>query len=626
MASIKAYYGRTYRGSKNRFLDFLQKRIDEKKGCFVVTANPEIFMLGKKMPEMNRVLMDKNTVIAADGIGIVKGGEQLGFRFKERIPGVELCEELLKYANEKKCSIYLFGAKREVLDSFVRRIEKEYKNVIISGYTDGYVEDKEKVMRQITELDPDLVFVALGAPQQELLIHKYFRSDRKGIYIGVGGSFDVLSGKKQRAPSFFIRHNLEWLYRITKEPKRIKRFWNSNVKFLFELRKESHGGKELINKIRKKGICGTIKMIAVKWKKTERDLWNPPISRVRKDLIDRILRRGYSRIVIYENHFGYHNIMMQRPQHMLRNMGDEETLILYNSYYDIDFKDRRRITPIARHVYVLDLYYYRKYLLNALKQIEKKYVMVYSTDTVPVSRIKQYSELGFRIIYEYVDDINEELISRKKIAQIRSRHQYLLRAKNVLTVATADKLYKEAKSNNKKTRIVQISNGAECDKFVPESVTEDQVYRQWLKEDMLHVGYYGALAAWVDYDLLKRLADNEKIQLILIGIEHDDSLKKSGLLDYKNVKYFGKKPYESLAGYVHFWDVCIIPFLINDITKATSPVKLFEYMAMEKPVVSTALPECLKYTAVKIAQNVQEFVSLVEECKDDCKDENGRSS
>ena len=185
----------------------------------------------------------KNTVIAADGIGIVKGGEQLGFRFKERIPGVELCEELLKYANEKKCSIYLFGAKREVLDSFVRRIEKEYKNVIISGYTDGYVEDKEKVMRQITELDPDLVFVALGAPQQELLIHKYFRSDRKGIYIGVGGSFDVLSGKKQRAPSFFIRHNLEWLYRITKEPKRIKRFWNSNVKFLFELRKESHGGK-----------------------------------------------------------------------------------------------------------------------------------------------------------------------------------------------------------------------------------------------------------------------------------------------------------------------------------------------------------------------------------------------
>lgn len=144
MASIKAYYGRTYRGSKNRFLDFLQKRIDEKKGCFVVTANPEIFMLGKKMPEMNRVLMDKNTVIAADGIGIVKGGEQLGFRFKERIPGVELCDELLKYANEKKCSNLFVRSKKRGFGFFVRRIEKEYKNVIISGYTDGYVEVKKR--------------------------------------------------------------------------------------------------------------------------------------------------------------------------------------------------------------------------------------------------------------------------------------------------------------------------------------------------------------------------------------------------------------------------------------------------------------------------------------------------
>lgn len=380
-------------------------------------------------------------------------------------------------------------------------------------------------------------------------------------------------------------------------------------------------GKELINKIRKKGICGTIKMAAVKWKKTERDFGSFRINPARKEIVDRILNRGYSRIVIYENHFGYHNIMMQRPQHMLRNMGDEETLVLYNSYYDIDFKDKRRITQAAKHVYILDLHYYRKYLLSAVKRIDNKYVMVYSTDTVPVSRIRQYSSIGFKIIYEYVDDINEDLISKKKIDQIRARHQYLLSAKNVLTVATADKLYREARSKNEKAKIVQISNGAECDKFDPKSETKDQVYRQWIKEDRIHVGYYGALAGWVDYDLLKKLADNETIQLILIGIEHDDSLKKSGLLEYKNVKYFGKKPYDSLAGYVHFWDVCMIPFLINDITKATSPVKLFEYMAMEKPVVSTALPECLKYSAVKIARNAQEFVSFVEECKEGCKDE-----
>ena len=93
----------------------------------------------------------------------------------------------------------------------------------------------------IEKLEPDIVLVALGTPAQELLSHRYYRADRPGLYMGVGGSFDVLSGLKKRAPSFFIKFNLEWLYRITKEPKRLKRFWNSNVKFLFEVRKEKNG-------------------------------------------------------------------------------------------------------------------------------------------------------------------------------------------------------------------------------------------------------------------------------------------------------------------------------------------------------------------------------------------------
>ena len=85
------------------------------------------------------------------------------------------------------------------------------------------------------------MLVALGTPAQELLIHRFYRSERPGLYMGVGGSFDVLSGLKKRAPAFFIKCNLEWLYRITKEPKRLKRFWNSNVRFLFEIRKEKNG-------------------------------------------------------------------------------------------------------------------------------------------------------------------------------------------------------------------------------------------------------------------------------------------------------------------------------------------------------------------------------------------------
>ena len=370
---------------------------------------------------------------------------------------------------------------------------------------------------------------------------------------------------------------------------------------------------KVFEKARKLGIHGTIKMGAVKWKKMETGFIFPTAPG-RKRILDQLLKKEYKRIIIFENHFGYKNIMMQRPQHLLRSMGDDETLVLYNSYYDVDYEGRGRITQVGRSTYVLDLYYYRAYLFEAAKKIENRYLMVYSTDTVPLRRIDEYLMRGFKVIYEYVDDINPDLISPNKIKAILKRHNALLNDERIMVVATADKLYQNILRHKGKARAVQISNGAECIKFDPKSITEDSQYLNWLNEEMIHVGYYGALASWVDYELLNRLAQEQDIQIILIGIEHDDSLEKSGLLGKENVRYFGKKEYGVLAGYVHYFDVCIIPFVVNEITKATSPVKLFEYMAMEKPVVTTKLPECMKYKLVNTARNKEEFVNMVREC------------
>ena len=240
---MRTYYDKAYKGKKKDFLNLLKERIDSGRRTFVVTANPEIFMLGRKLPEMNEALSDEETLIVLDGIGVIRGGKQLGYEFEERIPGVEICEELFAYADQKGRSLYLFGAEKSVLEDLAARVRREYPNAVLAGCTDGYVQDKEKVFREIVEMQPDIVLVALGAPKQELLIHRYYRRGEKGVFIGVGGSFDVLSGRKKRAPSFFIRHNLEWLYRIASEPKRLKRFWDSNIKFLFELRKEKHGNR-----------------------------------------------------------------------------------------------------------------------------------------------------------------------------------------------------------------------------------------------------------------------------------------------------------------------------------------------------------------------------------------------
>ena len=107
----------------------------------------------------------------------------------------------------------------------------------IVGATNGYVVDKDGVFKEISKLKPDIVLVALGIPLQEKLIYKHLGKFDKGIFVGVGGSFDVISGHKKRAPKIFIKLNLEWLYRILKEPKRIKRFYDSNIKFMFKVRK-----------------------------------------------------------------------------------------------------------------------------------------------------------------------------------------------------------------------------------------------------------------------------------------------------------------------------------------------------------------------------------------------------
>lgn len=234
---MKKYFEKLKNVYKSEFVEELEQKIEREEKCFVITANPEIFMLGKKSKEIDRILCDEDTVMVADGIGLIIGGKKMGLELKERIPGVEICEELLKYADKHRKSVFLFGAAPEVADMLAEKIHTEYSGIQLCGYENGYVKEKDAVFSKIQEAKPDLVFVALGMPAQEQLIYKHLNQFEKGIFIGVGGSFDVLSGYKKRAPQIFVKLNLEWLYRITKEPKRLKRFWDNNIKFLFAIKR-----------------------------------------------------------------------------------------------------------------------------------------------------------------------------------------------------------------------------------------------------------------------------------------------------------------------------------------------------------------------------------------------------
>ena len=233
---MKEYLKKLYNKEKNKYFKLLENDLRHEHKRFIITVNPETLMLSEKDNELKEILDSKEFSFVPDGIAVIKAARKVGISISERITGIDIAEYLLKLANKNKYSIYLYGAKEEVIESLISKIKKEYNNINIVGYSNGYVKNKNKVMEEILKLKPDICMVALGIPHQEKIIYKYINKFKKGIFIGVGGSFDVLSGYKKRAPKIFIKLNIEWLYRIIKEPKRLKRFWNNNIKFLFKIK------------------------------------------------------------------------------------------------------------------------------------------------------------------------------------------------------------------------------------------------------------------------------------------------------------------------------------------------------------------------------------------------------
>jgi len=131
---------------------------------------------------------------------------------------------LLEIANKFNQKVYFYGAKEEILEKMIEKIKVEYSNINIVGYSNGYInDDNNEITNDIINLKPDYIFVAKGAPLQDKWIDKVIQKVDSGLFMGVGGSFDVLSGNVKRAPKIWQKLNLEWLYRIAGDPKRWKR-------------------------------------------------------------------------------------------------------------------------------------------------------------------------------------------------------------------------------------------------------------------------------------------------------------------------------------------------------------------------------------------------------------------
>lgn len=210
-----------YKESKSEFIEYI--KTFEK--IHIISGNPEVLYNGMSDYSLFEGCTRENSVIIPDGIGVVIASKIARSPVKEKIAGIEVMEEIVKYCTNEKLGIYFLGAKQEMLDKCMENLKKRYKGLVIVGSHDGYfdIENCEAILEDIRGSKPEVLFVAMGSPKQEKFINKYMGSLPARIYMGLGGSFDVISGKLKRAPRWMINMGMEWLYRVSKEPFRIKR-------------------------------------------------------------------------------------------------------------------------------------------------------------------------------------------------------------------------------------------------------------------------------------------------------------------------------------------------------------------------------------------------------------------
>lgn len=263
-SNVIKYFEKLYNNHVSEFYKIVEKNLELEKRMFIVTSNPETFAYGEKEPEFDKMLLDNDTTLIPDGIGIVKAANMLNYGVKERITGVDLAYKLLELANIHKYKVAIIGATEAVITELKKVIKEKYPNIELLKVENGYVENKDAFFDEISIKQPDVCLVALGIPNQEKLIYKHLKRFKKGIFVGVGGSLDVISGTKKRAPKLFQKLNLEWLYRILKEPKRLKRFYDNNIKFIFKIQKlKKNDNKQDSNKLKKfQGIDSILYLFA----------------------------------------------------------------------------------------------------------------------------------------------------------------------------------------------------------------------------------------------------------------------------------------------------------------------------------------------------------------------------
>lgn len=222
----------------------LFKSINNFEKVHIISGNPEVLLNGLQNTVLLNNFTSENSIIIPDGIGTVICSKIVGKPVKEKIAGIEVMDNIVKKCEKENHGIYLLGSTKETVDMCNINLRTKYHKLNILGSHDGYFEmdNCEEILKEIEEVNPKVLFVAMGCPRQEIFVAKYMDRLPCSIFMGVGGSFDIIAGNVKRAPKWMINLGMEWVYRVIKEPFRIKRL-ASIPKFILMVIKDKYKRK-----------------------------------------------------------------------------------------------------------------------------------------------------------------------------------------------------------------------------------------------------------------------------------------------------------------------------------------------------------------------------------------------
>ena len=205
-------------------IDKILEYVKTDEGHIIVTADASAVVIASGDPEFTEIIREAD-IVTPDGAGILLASKILGLGISEKVSGVDLARSLCRLSGEKGFSIYFLGAAPGVAEEARQKLLEQYPDMKVAGVHHGYFKPEEEaaVVEDVRNSGADVLLVAMGIPAQEKLIKRNL--DKLGVKaaIGVGGTFDVFSGRIERAPVWMQRHGMEWFHRLMKNPKKISK-------------------------------------------------------------------------------------------------------------------------------------------------------------------------------------------------------------------------------------------------------------------------------------------------------------------------------------------------------------------------------------------------------------------